>query len=343
LIVNITPPAVNAARYSTTCVSPITILANATSATCTVTAVANADVGDGTATATVTVLPQTPQVGGTYSVGNPSTASVAINDDDKATITIVASPTTITENGGVSTVTITATAPVGGTLVNGQSVSVDLSGSGTATTGRYASTCTTPQVINFTGAATATKTCTITGIDNQTADGDAIAQLTVNASGAYTVGNPSTASVTITDDEHAITVLAAVSTVTEGQAAVFNISCGGATGTFQVNYTISGADSGVTITPSDSSITLNCPTGGSVTVPTIDDGVLGNSRVVTLTITGFGGEVPAGVIIGSPSQASVNVLDNDRPNIIPTLSDLGLLMLVLTMAGFAGFAVRRKL
>jgi len=49
------------------------------------------------------------------------------------------------ENGGVSTVTITATAPAGGTLANGQSVSVLLSGTGTGNTSRYTSTCTSPR------------------------------------------------------------------------------------------------------------------------------------------------------------------------------------------------------
>jgi hypothetical protein len=224
-------------------------------------------------------------------------------------------------------------------LANGQSVSVLLSGSGTGSTSRYTSTCTSPQTVNFTGAATATATCTITGIDNAATDGDVTATVTVGASSSYTVGNPSTATVTITDDEHGITVTPSVSAVTEGQSAVFNLSCGGSVGTVVVNYTVTGADSGTF----SSSITLNCPTGGQVVVPTTDDSNIGNARVVTLTIDSLGAGAPVGTVVGTPATATVLVDDNDRPTVIPTLSDLGLLTLLLTMAGVAGFALRRKI
>jgi hypothetical protein len=193
--------------------------------------------------------------------------------------------------------------------------------------------------VNFTGAATATATCTITAIDNATVDGDVSATVTVGASASYTVGNPSAATVTITDDEHGITVTPSVSSVDEGQSAVFNLSCGGSVGTVVVNYTVTGADSGTF----SSSITLNCPTGGQVTVPTVDDSTSGNARSVTLTIDSIGQGAPVGTVVGTPATATVLVNDNDRPAVIPTLSDLGLLTLLLTMAGVAGFALRRKI
>ncbi|MBK6867384.1 MAG: IPTL-CTERM sorting domain-containing protein [Burkholderiales bacterium] len=75
-------------RYTSTCVSPLTIPENETTATCTITAVPNFVVGDGDVVATLTVL-----AGEGYAPGDPASAEVTIADDDKAVTT--AGPTPI--------------------------------------------------------------------------------------------------------------------------------------------------------------------------------------------------------------------------------------------------------
>ncbi len=75
-------------RYTSTCVSPLIIPENETTATCTITAVPNTVVGDGDVVATLTVL-----AGEGYAPGDPASAEVTIADDDKAVTT--AGPTPI--------------------------------------------------------------------------------------------------------------------------------------------------------------------------------------------------------------------------------------------------------
>jgi len=82
-------------RYSTSCVSPITIAANETTATCTITATENTVAGDGNVTAELSIAP--PTVADAYSVSG-SPAQVVIKDDDKPA---VAAATPVPTLGGI--------------------------------------------------------------------------------------------------------------------------------------------------------------------------------------------------------------------------------------------------
>lgn len=81
MAVALTPPATGNPRYDTTCGSSIDIAAGATTASCTVTATPNTTPGDGSATAILTLL-----AGAGYQLGAMPSASVTINDDDKAAL-----------------------------------------------------------------------------------------------------------------------------------------------------------------------------------------------------------------------------------------------------------------
>jgi hypothetical protein len=48
------------------------------------------------------------------------------------------------------------------------------------------------------------------------------------------------------------------------------------------------------------------------------------------------------VLNPASASATVAILDNDQPTVIPTMSTLGLALLGLLLAGFAGFSVRRR-
>ena len=165
--------------------------------------------------------------------------------------------------------------------------------------------------------------------------------------GAYTVGT-SPAVGQLTDDDFGITVTAIAPAVNEGTAARFNLNCGGATGTFTVSYTITGADAGVVITPSATSASVVCTGGTSVptvvTVPTINDVIIGNQRNVTLTLTGVASLAAqaAAVVVGTPASAVVVVIDDDVPLIVPTMTAFGLGLMSLMLIGFAAFQRRRQ-
>ncbi|WP_312807738.1 Ig domain-containing protein [Comamonas sp.] len=92
--INLVLPA-GSPRYSTSCVSPITIAANETTATCTITATENTVAGDGNVTAELSIAP--PTVVDAYSVSG-SPAQVVIKDDDKP---VVAAATPVPTLGGI--------------------------------------------------------------------------------------------------------------------------------------------------------------------------------------------------------------------------------------------------
>jgi hypothetical protein len=133
-----TPPAANASRYTTDCVSPIVLPANTSSITCSVTPV-NGTAIDGTATASVTVLPSA----GNYTVGTAS-ASGTITDDE---IGVSVTGTGAVEGNNVS-FSITCTGPANSTAtvtfaISGQDAGATI----TPAQGPVTVTCGTPRTI----------------------------------------------------------------------------------------------------------------------------------------------------------------------------------------------------
>jgi IPTL-CTERM motif len=311
----------------------------------------------GGATQSVTISPRANDAivqgnrSGTFTISTPvagtlgtATGTINVNDDDTPqTVTVAVTNSPATEAGGVLTYTFTR---AGG---NAAAVAATLAVNVTppATSARYSTTC--ASTVTFAANAT-TATCTATGIDNTAVDGNVNVVVAVAAptvAGSYTVGTPSSATGVIADDDFGVSVAAVSGVVTEGQSAVFTISCNGATGSYTANYTITGRDTGSTVTPSATSAPLNCATATStatVTVTTIDDIIQGNNRAVTLTLNSVvaSGPAPAAVIVGTPAAATVTVLDNDAPTIIPTISAFGLGLMSLLLAGFAAFQTRRR-
>ena len=323
LTVNLTPPAANA-RYSTTCGATIVIPAGAagTSNTCTITATPNTTLGDGNVTASLSVA-----AGTGYTVGG-ATQNVVVLNDDLATISVSVAPGSVVENSGtplVFTFTASAASPSATSLVITPPVA----------SGRYSTTCTSPITL---AASATTATCSVTPINNGVLDGPVTATVTLQPSaGNYVVGTAS-ATGTITDDEVGVGVVAAVSSVTEGGNAIFTLSCTG-TGSATVNYSFSGS---YTPLPAASSAVLTCGTPVQITVPTLDDSLVNGTRTLTLTINSLTNVTGSLVINPATQSASVSVLDNDRPTVIPTMSPFGLLLMGLFLAGVAGFGIRRK-
>lgn len=325
LPVSITPPAASG-RYSTTCVSPVNIAANQATATCTVTGIDNAAT-DGNVNAAVTVT-----AGANYTVGSPATATGTITDDDgPPSVSVAVSGSPATEEGGVLTFTFTRTGNAGqiAAALNGIAITPP------AVSSRYTTTCASP--INF-AAASATATCTVTGVGNTAVDGNVNAVVTVNAGSGYTVGSPASATGVITDNEVGVSVAAAAGSITEGGLATFNLTCSGTAAGVTVNYTVNSI-AGDVVTPANST-TINCPAGGSVTVQTQDNTNPADSRSLVLTITSVSG---GGAVIGSAPSTAIAVNDNDGPPpAIPTMGTFGLALFGLLMAGIGGLVQRRR-
>jgi hypothetical protein len=184
LAVNLTLPTVAGLYASTTCTSPITITAGATTATCNATAASNTVPGDGPTNVTFTVAS-----GAGYTVGAPASVAVNFVNDDAVTlptVTIAAVPTALAA-GGTSTVTVTssAAAPAGG-------LSVVLTGIPVAG-GNIASTnCASPIVI---AAGATTAVCTVTAAAALT--GQTAVPIAIGTSAAYTTGAPAAVEIII--------------------------------------------------------------------------------------------------------------------------------------------------
>jgi len=177
--------ATNGTDYSTVPGS-VTILAGASSAPITVTPVDDA-VFEGDETVILTLA------SGTYIIGAQNSATVTIADNDLPTVMIQATTPTASEAGattgafavsrtGPTTSSLTVNYTVGGTATNGTDYS-SLSGS----------------VMIPAGFPSAT--ITITPVDDALVEGSETVILTLASGTGYTIGNPNSATVTITDND----------------------------------------------------------------------------------------------------------------------------------------------
>ncbi len=286
----------------------VTIAGGQTSATLTLTTQDDStDEADGSVTATVT--------GGTgYTVGTPSTGTMAVSDDDPAPsatpVVSIAAGGDVNE-GAAAQFTLTASpAPTTTITVN---VAVAQSGD-FATSGE-----TGARTVTIGSSGTATVDVATDNDSTDEANGSVTA--TVQAGTGYTVAaSPNhAATVTVSDDEVPVVRVAGGTGVTEGASASFTVTASpppAASITVNVAVTQSGdfATSGETGTR-----TVTVATSGNATfsVATDDDSTDETNGSVTATVrTGTGYTVAA-----SPNHAAtVTVSDDDGTSSGPTLS-----------------------
>ncbi|MDE0144790.1 MAG: hypothetical protein OXL95_02870, partial [Nitrospira sp.] len=156
----------------------------------------DADEPDGSATVTV-------QAGGGYTVGSPASGTVTIRDDDlpPTVVTVAAKAGSVTE-GGDAAFTLTADRAPDADLSVTLSVSETGEGDHVAAPDEGPATVTIPKDATEATFAVAT-------VDDDLAEPDGSAVVTVQAGEGYTVGEPASASVTVRDDD--ITVLPSLS------------------------------------------------------------------------------------------------------------------------------------
>ena len=280
----------------------LSFAAGDTSKTYTVATVADS-VDEASGNVTVTV-----GAGTGYTVGTASSASVTVNDDDSPAATIKAGTSPVTEGTAASfTVELSSAAPSGGLSI---SLTVaDVSGSDFVASGNEGS-----KSLSFAVGDTS-KTYTVATVADSVDEASGAVQVTIGTGTGYTVGTPSSASVTVNDDDvPEATISAGTSPVTEGTAASFTVSLSIAAPSGGLSVALTVADvsgSDFVASANEGSKTLSFAAGDTsktYTVATVSDTVDEASGAVKVTV-GTG----TGYTVGTTSSASVTVNDDDAP------------------------------
>lgn len=245
--------------------------------------------------------------GAAYDLGTPSSATVTITDGTRPLVTVTAPDAAAGEGGNPGTFRIARTGPTTAALT------VSYTMNGTAAAGDY--TLTKAAVI-LTGSVTidagqSSVDVTLNPVEDTAAEPAETAVMTLSAAGAYSLGTPKTATVTIEDNDAVTVAVAATDAVAAegGNTGTFRITrTGPTTAALTVAYTMSGTaanGSDYALLTGSASI----PAGSSfvdVTLTPTDDGVVESAETAVMTLA-----AGAGYAIGTPSSATVNIADND--------------------------------
>ncbi|WP_425510202.1 putative Ig domain-containing protein [Xanthomonas indica] len=212
-------------------VTSVVVPANASSASFSITPVA-----DSTVEADETVIFQVASGSG-YSIGNPSSATATIVNDDYPSASIAVSPASVAEDGSanlVYTVTLSQASP--------SALSIGFNVGGTATSGTDYAAVNSPLVI---AAGQTSGTITIDPTPDTTVEPDETVVISLNAGSGYTVGSPSSATGTILNDDQPALSINDVSQ-NEGNAGntafTFTVSLSQPAGTGGVSFDIATAN-----------------------------------------------------------------------------------------------------
>ncbi|MFO1351111.1 MAG: autotransporter domain-containing protein [Gammaproteobacteria bacterium] len=308
----------NSSDYTPALNGSVTIAVGQTNATVSITPVDDAIV-EGPETVALTVAS-----GVGYTVGAPSSASLAIADNDNTppTITITATDPNASEVGsdpGRFTLTLSSPSPV--TVP----VTVNYTVSGTAANGSdYAAL---SGSVTFPALATAATVDVNPLSDANFAEGNETVILTLAAGANYTVGAPNSATVTISDQpppEPVINITATDPNAAEQnrEPGQFTITRGGSPDVaVVVNFTVAGtATAGADYAALSGRVNLaSGQTSATLTVTPVDDALVEGPETVIVTLTGFGDKTSR-QIIGPNNTATVTIADNDTPTGLPSVS-----------------------
>ena len=164
-------------------------------------------------------------------------------------------------------------------------------------------------------AGDTSKTYTVATVSDTVDEPNGDVKVTVGTGTGYTVGSPSSAKVTVNDDDApAATIKAGTSPVTEGTAATFTVELSSAapTGGLSIALTVadaSGSDFVASSNEGAKTLAFNAgDTSKMYSVATVADTVDEANGDVTVTV-GSG----TGYTLGTPSSAKVTVNDDDAP------------------------------
>lgn len=288
----------------------VTIPINSTSTTVTVTPVDNT-----TAEPNETVI-LTVAAGTGYTPGTPSAATVTIIDDEQG-VSIAATDATASE---ATTVTDTGTFTIMRTGITTNSLTVNLTTSGTASAGTDFTALPTTVVI---AAGASSATVTATPLNDTAGEPNETIVLTVAAGTSYTVSTPNAATMTLVDDDQRVTIAATDATATETSGntdkGTFTITrTGTTTAALTVNFTVTGTTVAGDYTSIGASVIVPAnATTTTITVSPIDDTAYEGSETVIVTLA-----ANAAYTVGTPNHiATVTITDNDLPTVTIAATD----------------------
>ena len=261
------------------------------------------------------VLTDDPDVGGT--------ADPTVTPIDLPQVTLAVSPASVLEDGATNLVyTFTRT----GSTANAMTVNFSVGGTASFTepdytqTGAASFTATSGTVVFASGNSTAS--VTINPSADTTVEPDETVDLTVTSGIGYTVGSPSAASGTITNDDTDVSVAVSPASVAEDGATnlVYTFTRAGVTtNSLTVNFSVGGtADFGVSpndytqtgatsFTPPTGTVTFTAGNStATVTVNPEADSFVETDETVVLTVTSG-----AGYNVSSPSSATGTIINDD--------------------------------
>lgn len=251
--------------------------------------------------------------GGGVTLGTPTALTYTIVDNDGTpvvpTVSVAASVSSIGEAGGSYNLVATLS------QATSVATSVGVTMSGTATNvSDYSLSKTT-----FSFAAGKTSdTIKVTIVNDVAVEGNETVIATLSSPSACTVGAPSAATTTITDNDvlPTISIAASSATVLESVGTVKLIATLSAPATSAVTsaVTISGtATNPADYTLSKTSFTIGVgKSADTIIVTVIDDAVVESSETIIGTLSS-----PSGATVGAPAAATITINDNDGP---PALS-----------------------
>ena len=243
---------------------------------------------------------------GGVALGAPSSAVLTIVDDE-TTLQLSAATTTVNEDGGFVTLTVTRA----GTTTGAVSVNIATS-DGTATGG--ADYATASGTLSWGAGDGAPKTFNVTILDDVLVEGDETINIALGGpTGGATVGSPAGAVLTILDNDSAVQLGAATASVSEsgGLVTITVTRAGSTAGAASVNYATSDGSATAGSDYAGASGTLAWADGDgadkSFTITITSDGVVEGDETVNIALSG-----PVGnVTLGSPSMEVLTIIDDD--------------------------------
>ncbi|MEY2518221.1 MAG: large repetitive protein, partial [bacterium] len=284
----------------------VTFAAGATTATITLTVLGD-DVAEPDETFVVTLSSPSGLV-----LGSPSSSTVTISNDDVAGARSVSIADTSVTEGNSASKTVTLTLTLSAPAVGGETVAWATS-NGTAAAGSDY-TAASGFVTFAAGATTATFSVTVIG-DSVVEPNETFVVTLSSPTGGLTLGSPSSATVTILNDDAARSVSIANTSVTEGNSGskavtlTLTLSAPAVGGETVAWATSNGtATAGSDYTAASGVVTFAAgATTATFSVTVIGDNVVEPNETFVVTLSSPTG----GLSLGSPSSATVTILNDD--------------------------------
>ncbi len=291
----------------------VRINANATSATYSVPTV-NDNVDESNGSVTVAV-----SQGNNYTVGSSSSATVTVTDNDAAptSVRLSVNDSSVAEDDGATTITVTATVEGQTRFGTAKTVAVSVTGSGAANVVDFTASPSSFDITIAAGAQTGSASFTLTPTNDNVDEGDETVSVSGSVSGATTQG----AAITLADDDAPpapVASFASASATAAESAGTQNVTINlspAPSANITLNYSLTGtatrgADytiSGVTSSNGSASVSGG-DTSVNIPVAITDDSADEPNETLILTLTSG-----SGYDIGNTNAHTLTITDNDDP------------------------------